>query len=150
MNTARSICGQRSATDIRSGPARCLSPGPKPSHDDAADGADAAPTCRFRSHHLCVVSGFAARRLNQPATPTRPAVKVTLGAPVPNPKFAYAAIVSVLVGVAVIAGCAGNSATSKSSGVTLRLGYLTRITHASAWSASKRAFTKNLGAGVDS
>jgi NitT/TauT family transport system substrate-binding protein len=65
------------------------------------------------------------------------------------PKFAYAAIVSVLTGAAVIAGCAGNSATSKSSGVTLRLGYLTRITHASALvGIDNGAFARNLGPGV--
>jgi NitT/TauT family transport system substrate-binding protein len=68
---------------------------------------------------------------------------------VPIPKFAYAAIASVLVGAAVIAGCAGNSATSKSSGATLRLGYLTRITHASALvGIDNGAFARNLGPGV--
>lgn len=61
-------------------------------------------------------------------------------------RFAYAATISVLTLTAALTGCAGNNPTSKSSGVTLRLGYLTRITHASALiGIDNGAFARNLG-----
>jgi NitT/TauT family transport system substrate-binding protein len=56
----------------------------------------------------------------------------------------------VVLAAAVLSGC-GHSASTAGSGpkVTLRLGYITRITHASALSALDRGlFTKNLGPGV--
>jgi NitT/TauT family transport system substrate-binding protein len=64
-------------------------------------------------------------------------------------KFAYAAIVSALATAAALVGCSSNAPTSKSSGVTLRLGYLTRITHASALvGIDTGTFARNLGAAV--
>ncbi|WP_156296761.1 ABC transporter substrate-binding protein [Mycobacterium paragordonae] len=62
------------------------------------------------------------------------------------PRFAYAATISVLALTAALVGCAGHNPASKSSGVTLRLGYLTRITHASALvGIDNGAFARNLG-----
>lgn len=61
-------------------------------------------------------------------------------------RLAYAATISVLTLTAALAGCAGHNPASKSSGVTLRLGYLTRITHASALiGIDNGAFARNLG-----
>lgn len=59
------------------------------------------------------------------------------------------ALISVLIAAWGMAGCAGNSATSNSPGVTLRLGYLTRITHASALiGIDKGIFARNVGPGA--
>ena len=64
-------------------------------------------------------------------------------------KFAYAAMISALATAAALVGCSSNAPTSKSSGVTLRLGYLTRITHASALiGIDTGAFARSLGSGV--
>ena len=52
---------------------------------------------------------------------------------------------------ALLSGCGHSASTGGSgAGVTLRLGYITRITHASALVAVDRGlFTKNLGSSVD-
>lgn len=63
------------------------------------------------------------------------------------PKFAYTAAVFTVAVTAALTGC--GSPTSKSSAITLRLGYLTRITHASALvGIDNGAFSRNLGPGV--
>ncbi|OBJ53917.1 ABC transporter substrate-binding protein [Mycobacterium asiaticum] len=64
-------------------------------------------------------------------------------------KYLSAVIAFALTGAAVLVGCGGHAPSSNSSGVTLRLGYLTRITHASALvGIDTGAFAKNLGPGV--
>ncbi|WAC91540.1 ABC transporter substrate-binding protein [Mycobacterium sp. Aquia_213] len=58
-------------------------------------------------------------------------------------------MISALTAAAVLVGCSSNAPTSTSSGVTLRLGYLTRITHASALiGIDTGAFARSLGSGV--
>lgn len=65
----------------------------------------------------------------------------------PIRKFVYSTAVSALAVAAVLTGCSGSA--SKGSGVTLRLGYLTRITHASALvGIDSGSFARNLGPGV--
>lgn len=62
----------------------------------------------------------------------------------------HAMTLTVVLVAALLSGC-GNSTSTAGSGpkVTLRLGYITRITHASALVALDRGlFTKNLGSGV--
>ncbi len=58
----------------------------------------------------------------------------------------YAAAIAALTVAAVLAGCAGRS---ESPGVTLRLGYVARITHASALiGIDTGSFARNVGPGV--
>lgn len=68
-------------------------------------------------------------------------------------KYAYATATFATFAIAVVtalAGCGGKSPTSTMSHVTLRLGYLTRITHASALvGIDSGAFARNLGPTVD-
>ncbi|OBK22922.1 aliphatic sulfonate ABC transporter substrate-binding protein [Mycobacterium asiaticum] len=64
-------------------------------------------------------------------------------------KYFHPAIAFALALGAVLVGCGGHPSTSNSSGVTLRLGYLTRVTHASALvGIDTGTFAKNLGPGV--
>lgn len=64
-------------------------------------------------------------------------------------KSLYLAMISAVAATAVLVGCSGNAATSNSSGVTLRLGYLTRVTHASALvGIDNGAFARNFGPNV--
>ncbi|OBJ47353.1 aliphatic sulfonate ABC transporter substrate-binding protein [Mycobacterium sp. 1423905.2] len=62
----------------------------------------------------------------------------------------YLTVLSALTITVALAGCAGGGPTPKSSGVTLRLGYLTRITHASALIGIENGtFARNLGSKVN-
>src|ERR1700677_2367973 len=69
--------------------------------------------------------------------------------PTRNPSRRAAMMVVTLV-AALLSGCGQSASTGGSgAGVTLRLGYITRITHASALVAVDRGlFTKNLGSSV--
>ncbi|WAJ45411.1 ABC transporter substrate-binding protein [Mycobacterium sp. Aquia_216] len=58
-------------------------------------------------------------------------------------------MISALTTAAVLVGCSSNAPTPTSSGVTVRVGYLTRITHASALvGIDNGAFARSLGPGV--
>lgn len=68
----------------------------------------------------------------------------------PLSKYVHTVLISALAAAAVLAGCANDTSSSNSSGVTLRLGYLTRITHASALiGLDTGAFARNLGPKVN-
>lgn len=63
---------------------------------------------------------------------------------------ALLALGTALVAVAALAGCSHSNTSSASSGLRLRLGYLTRITHASALvGIGDGLFTQQLGSGVN-
>lgn len=60
------------------------------------------------------------------------------------------ALGAILAAVAALAGCSSSDTSSTSSAVPLRLGYLTRVTHASALvGIADKLFAKHLGPGVD-